>query len=74
MLVEKMVAMAEGTLVVDGNLPSHQHVLTACEYLTNRGWGKSVDTVHITGDSNAPDPRVIAAARILAQDQWKMPN
>lgn len=73
-IVEKMLGVINGTLEIDGKQPQHQHVIAAAEYLTNRGWGKAVDTVHIVGDTNAPDPRVVAAARVLFQEQWTKLN
>jgi hypothetical protein len=74
MIVEKMLGVINGTLEIDGKQPQHQHVIAAAEYLTNRGWGKAVDTVILANDPNAPDPRVVAAARILAQEQWTKLN
>lgn len=52
-LVEIMLSIANGKLIISGRKPSHRDIISAIEWLADRGFGKCETRFKITDDDEA---------------------
>lgn len=50
-LMDKMLSIADGSMIISGEPPRHQDRIRAVEWLADRGFGKAVETV-LTADAS----------------------
>lgn len=70
-LVDLMIGVLRGKLIVNGKRPSFGDRIKAAEWLADRGWGKSVETIAIDASDECEQnfQQAIAVARLVARER-----